>query len=613
MPRNDGNTKETQNSQSTSGGNRGGRGTMNFAQARFAQKIKPKDMKQTIARLWHVLGREKFLLLLVVIAVLFSTGANLLTPYYLGRIVDLLSASDFKAVGKAATILGILYTISAILGWVANYLVASVSQRTARRLRHDLFEHMEKLPLSYFDQRQNGDLMSRFTNDLDAVTNVISQSTITLLNSGMTVVGSVGIMLFLSPILTLMVLISVPLIFGLSKLIASKTIHLFKGLQKATGGINAIAEESIGGFLMIKSLAKEERIAEKFEQANEASFNNGRAAQIWSGLLMPLMNVINNLTFALIGLTGGYLAVAGRISVGVVASFIGYSRQFVRPLNELAFIYNNLMAAIAGAERVFEVLDTPAEERCLSDERPELEGSIGFNNVDFGYLLEQTVLSEISFVAKPGEQIAIVGPTGSGKTTIINLLTRFYQPRVGDITIDGQPQGQYDYSHYIGQLGVVLQDSYLFSGTIADNIRYGKIDATLEEVKEAARKARVHHMIMGLPMNYETKLTYGGTNISHGQRQLITIARAILSDPKILILDEATSSVDLATEKEITKAMANLMKGKTSFVIAHRLSTIKEADQILVIKDGRLIEQGSHAQLVAAGGYYATMIHHVQE
>lgn len=572
--------------------------------ARFGNKVKPRHLKDTTLRLLKRVGRRFSILLIVLASVIISTVSMLIIPYVFGITVDSLNVFDTTMITKYAFILLTLYLTSGFSQWFSEFQISKIAQTVVDDFRRELFEKLERLPLSYMDLRSRGDLMSRFTNDLDAVSSVISQSTVTLFGSLITVIGAVVMMTALNIWLTLGVLVSVPMIFILSKTISKKTIKAFQGQQKSMGGLNGILEESVQGITVIQSFHQEAHIEARFEKFNKDTYDYGKIAQIWSGLLMPLMNVINNLSFVIIAFLGGYLVVKGHITIGIVASFIAYSRQFVRPLNELGFIYNSLMSAIAGSERVFEILDEPDEFRLNNGLTTELTGKIEFVNVGFSYQKGTKVLSDISFKAEPGQKIAIIGPTGAGKTTIINLLSRFYIPDDGIILIDGRPLESYQYDTYIQQLGIVLQDTYLFKGTILENIRYGNPSASDDEVIEAAKFALIDTIVQKLPHRYETQLTYGGMNLSQGERQLITIARAVLRNPKVLILDEATSSVDLRTEKIVTKAMQKLMENRTSFVIAHRLSTIRDSDLILVLENGRIMESGTHESLLMIDGYY---------
>ena len=578
------------------------------ASARFASKVKPKSLKITLKRLLKLFSQEKKTLLLTIVSVLIGATGTLYAPLIIGKAVDALARQNSEQVLRMSAILVVIYFLVAFSNWFSVYTVSKASQSMIHDLREKLFNKLSHLPLKYFDQNAHGDIMSRFTNDLDAVSQVVNQSTITLITAVFSVIGTAIMMLYLNVILTLGVLLSIPLMFLLSKMIASKTVTLFKGQQKSVGQINGMVEESVYGLDLVQAFNQEDYLTSLFDEANDKAFKYGKSAQIWSGLLMPLMNVINNLTFAIIALLGGYLSIKSMVTVGVVASFIAYSRAFVRPLNEVAFIYNSLMSAIAGAERVFKVLDEVDEVRNDQGIIEGLRGDISFENVSFGYDPQKPVLKNITFHAKAGQKVAIVGPTGSGKTTLVQLLTSFYKAQQGLIKVDGRPIGDYNLKAYLKQLGIVTQDAYLFSGSILDNLQYGNLNASYEDIKKASRMAMADHIIERLPKGYDSHLTFGGMNVSHGERQLMTIARAIMADPKIYILDEATSSVDLKTEKSITKAMVTLTKDRTSLIIAHRLSTIVDADIILVIKEGRLIEQGNHQSLMAKKGFYYDMI-----
>jgi ATP-binding cassette subfamily B protein len=578
------------------------------ASARFASKVKPKSLKATLKRLVKLFAQEKKTLILTIISVLIGATGTLYAPLIIGKAVDALANHNSNQVLTMSAYLLIIYLLVAFTNWFSVYTVSKASQGMIHDLREKLFYKLTRLPLKYFDGHAHGDIMSRFTNDLDAVSQVVNQSTITLITAIFSVLGTAIMMLYLNVILTIGVFLSVPLMFILSKLIASKTVNLFKGQQKSVGKINGIVEESVYGLDLIQAFDQGEYLTDKFDDANEKAFKYGKSAQIWSGLLMPLMNVINNLTFAIIALLGGYLSIKSVISVGVVASFIAYSRAFVRPLNEVAFIYNSLMSAIAGAERVFNVLDEANENINVDGIIKPLKGDISFENVTFGYDPDKPVLKNISFHAKAGQKVAIVGPTGSGKTTLVQLLACFYKAQKGRIIVDGEPIQAYNLAAYLKQLGMVTQDAYLFSGTILENLQYGNLDASQDAIKSAAKMAMADHIIERFPKGYHSHLTFAGMNVSHGERQLMTIARAIMADPKIYILDEATSSVDLKTEKSITRAMVSLTKNRTSLIIAHRLSTIRDADVILVIKDGYLIEKGNHQDLMNYKGFYFEMI-----
>ncbi len=577
--------------------------------------VKAKNFKGTVRRLWYYFGKERKLLSLVFLLVVCSAAIALATPYLIGRAIDAMSGGkgfvSFGPLKSIALILGAIYIVDSTASILQGWLMAGISQKIVQNLRRTIFAKLQKLTVSFFDVRSHGDLMSRLTNDIENISSTISQATIQLLSSCITVTGSMVMMLILSPLLALASLITIPLVFLLTRSVAKRTKVLFKEQQVILGQLNGHIEETISGVQVIKAFNHEEQVIESFEDINEKLCKVGAKAQIWSGFIMPLMNVINNLGFAAVAAVGGLLAVQDLITVGIIASFLSYSRQFGRPLNEIANIFNVLQSAVAGAERVFEILDEQEEDPDISSaiELKWPKGRVQFEEVSFGYREDVAVLKEITFEAAAGSTIALVGPTGAGKTTIVNLLARFYDITSGSIKIDGRDIRSYTRDSLRKCFGIVLQDTYLFSGTIGDNIRYGKLDATQKEVEAAAAMANAHVFIKRLPQGYDTPLTESGSNLSQGQRQLLAIARAILADPSILILDEATSSVDTRTELHIQEAMLKLMKNRTSFIIAHRLSTIRDADIIMVIDNGQIVEKGSHEELLQRGGVYATMYH----
>ena len=574
---------------------------------------KPKDMKGTLKRLWTYFHKERKLLSMVFICVIMYSLVTLLVPYIIGKAVDAMSRGkgevNFSYLNITIIALVAAYIINGILTIIQGLIMAKISQSIVKSLRETLFSKLQKLPIAFFDLNSHGDIMSRLTNDIDNVSSVIAQSTTQLMSGFITIIGSIIMMIVLSIPLTLGTLIIVPLVFLLTRSITKRTRVIFKEQQVTLGRLNGHIEESISGINIVKAFNHEDKIIKDFEKINKELHNAGVKAQIRSGFLMPMMNVINNVGFTMVALIGGILATKDLITIGVIASFLSYSRQFARPLNELANIFNSLQSAVSGAERVFNILDE--EEEVLDKKEAEdlinPKGEVEFSNVTFGYGKDSIALKNISFYSKQGSSTAIVGPTGSGKTTIVNLLTRFYEVNQGKILIDGKNIKNYTRDSLRKTFGIVLQDTYLFSGTIKENIKYGALDATDEEVCRAAKMANAHRFITHLKNGYETVLKESGSNLSQGQRQLIAIARAILSDPSILILDEATSSVDTRTELQIQDAMLKLMEGRTTFIIAHRLSTIRNADNIMLIDKGIIKENGSHEELMKKRGEYYNM------
>ena len=568
-----------------------------------------KDFRQTTRRLFKYFAKFKWALIVTVFLVIGYTLLGLVNPILLGRAIDVnILQSDLEGLRQTAVLMLVVFFSSAALQFTASFIMASVSQRMLKQIRTELFGHLQKLSLKFFDENQAGDLMSRLTNDIDAINRAISQNITQLIGNLLTVVGVVIVMITLNLWLTLAAMIVTPIMFFVTGRIAILSRKNFRRLQSATGELNAVMEETISGQRAVKIFRQNRSSMQQFGQANDEVRNVGIRALTISMVLMPLMGIMSNMDVAVIIGIGGWLAVSGigGVTVGLIATFVNYVQRFTEPLRHISELYNSLQSALAGAERVFKILDTEPEMIDLPDALPvdDIAGDVRFENVSFSYVEDVPVMKKVNLHAKAGQTIALVGPTGAGKTTTINLLSRFYDIDEGAIYIDNNEIKTLKVDDLRRSLGIVLQDNFLFSGTVMDNIRYGRLDATDEEVYEAARLANAETFIHRLPEGYNTQLSERASNLSQGQRQLLSIARAILANPKILILDEATSSVDTRTEKHIQEALLRLMEGRTAFVIAHRLSTIRNADQVLVVNDGEIIERGTHHELLALRGFY---------
>lgn len=568
---------------------------------------KTKDPKGTLLRIWWYMKRQRMGLMVSVILVILSSILSLLGPYFIGVIIDhYILPKDVSGTIRMVWLLVGIYVGTSIITWLQSYVMVNISLNTIKVLREDLFAKLQTLSLRFFDRNKHGELMSRFTNDLEQLNQALSQSVIQFVSSLLTIIGVTIAMFSLNWVLAIVSFLTIPLMLFVTKKIVSVSRRNFSQRQKDVGELNGVVEETISGGEVIALFGKEEDTFQQFHEVNERLRNSAIRADMFSGTLGPINNFLSNIGLAIVIAIGALMALNGHTTIGVIASFVTYSRQFTRPINQLSTLLNSIQAALAGAERVLETMDEVPDLVDKKDAVPidSLKGKVHFQHVDFYYDQKKRILKDIHFLAKPGEMIALIGPTGSGKTTIINLLMRFYDVVSGEILLDGRNIKDYKHRDLRKRIGIVLQDPYLFSGTIMDNIRYGRLDATDEEVIEAAKTASAHGFIMHLPEQYQTRITSGGQNISQGQKQLVSIARAILANPDLLILDEATSNIDTKTEIDIQRGIRNLIKGKTSFVIAHRLKTIELADQIIVIQDGEIIESGNHQDLLNKRGFY---------
>jgi ATP-binding cassette subfamily B protein len=581
---------------------------------------KARDFKGTIRKLIAYLGPYKLSVVIVFIFAIASTAANIVGPKILGNATTKLfegvmaqlagtGAIDFNAIGQIVLLTLVLYLVSALFAYLQGWIMASVSTNIAYRFRRDISEKINRMPLHYFDTTTHGEVLSRITNDVDTVNQTLSQSMTQIITSLVTVVGVLVMMFSINWMMTLVALIIIPLSMGVVGLILGQSQKFFKQQQDYLGHVNGHVEEMYGGHIVMKAFNGEEESILKFDQSNDKLYEAAWKSQFLSGLMMPIMNFIGNLGYVAVAILGSYLAIQGTITIGDIQAFIQYVRSFTQPIAQLANISNILQQTAAAAERVFEFLEEQEEvpETSQPIKLDAVQGHVEFKDVHFGYSPEKIIINDFSAEAQPGHKIAIVGPTGAGKTTMVKLLMRFYDVNSGAILVDGHDLREFTRFDLRKLFGMVLQDTWLYNGSILENIRYGRPTATDEEVFAAARAAHVDHFVHTLPDGYNMILNEETSNISQGQMQLLTIARAVLADPKILILDEATSSVDTRTEILIQRAMDSLMKNRTSFVIAHRLSTIRDADLILVMKDGDIVEQGNHVDLLARGGFYAEL------
>lgn len=581
---------------------------------------KPKNLKKSIKQLAQYIGKYKIAIFVVMLCAACSTVFNVAGPKILGKATTALSEGlmekirgtgsiDFTKIGKILLFTLGLYLMSALFSFIQGWIMTGVTQKVCYRLRKEISEKINRMPMKYFESRTYGEVLSRITNDVDTLGQGLNQSITTIITSVATLVGVLIMMLSISPLMTLIALVILPISMGLIGLVTKKSQKFFRDQQEYLGHINGQVEEVYGGHLVIKAFNREKDTIAEFEKTNSILYDSAWKSQFLSGMMQPIMMFVGNLGYACVALTGGLLAIRNVVTIGDIQAFIQYVKNFTQPIQQIAQVINMVQSMSAASERVFEFLNEEEEDQ--TTENPAdigtVTGAVTFDHVQFGYNPDQIIIHDFCAQVKPGQKIAIVGPTGAGKTTMVKLLMRYYDVNSGAILLDDHNIRDFNRRELRDAFGMVLQDTWLFKGSIMENIRYGRLDATDEEVIAAAKAARAHHFIQTLPGGYQMELNEDASNVSQGQKQLLTIARAILADNKILILDEATSSVDTRTEIEIQKAMDNLMKGRTSFVIAHRLSTIRDADLILVMKDGDIIEQGSHEELLAKNGFYANL------
>ena len=581
---------------------------------------KPKDLKGSLGKLLSYIGNFKAAIIVVMIFAAASTVFNVIGPKTLGKATTALSEGlmakiqgtgsiDFTYIGQILLFVLGLYVCSAAFNFIQGWIMTGVTQKICYRMRKEISRKINRMPMKYFESRTYGEVLSRITNDVDTLGQGLSQSITTIITSVATLVGVLIMMLSISPLMTLIAIVILPISMALISFVVKKSQKYFKDQQEYLGHINGQVEEVYGGHLVIKAFNREKDTIEEFNRTNEILYQSAWKSQFLSGMMQPIMMFVGNLGYAAVALSGGLLAIRGTITIGDIQAFIQYVKNFTQPIQQIAQVINQVQSMAAASERVFEFLNEEEEDQTV--EHPAdvsaVTGTVDFDHVQFGYNPDQTIIKDFSAHVKPGQKIAIVGPTGAGKTTMVKLLMRFYDVNSGSIKLDGHDVRDFNRRELRDAFGMVLQDTWLFKGTIMENIRYGRLEATDEEVIAAAKAAHADHFIKTLPGGYQMELNEDASNVSQGQKQLLTIARAILADNKILILDEATSSVDTRTEVTIQKAMDNLMRGRTSFVIAHRLSTIRNADLILVMKDGDIVEQGNHEELLEKNGFYANL------
>ncbi|MDI9215473.1 ABC transporter ATP-binding protein [Clostridium tertium] len=583
---------------------------------------KAKDFKGTVSKLLKYLKPYRISIIIVLIFAIGSAAFSIIGPKILGKATTKLfeglvskvsgevgAAIDFTYIGNILVLLAVLYVVSAVFSFIQGFVMSGVSQKVSYNLRKEISEKINRMPLKYFDKMTHGEVLSRVTNDVDTVSHTLNQSMSQMITSITTLIGVLIMMLSISVTMTLAAILIIPISGILIALVVKKSQKYFKEQQNFLGHVNGHVEEVYSGHNIMKAFNGEDAAVEEFNKLNDTLYNSAWKSQFLSGMMMPIMTFIGNIGYVMVSILGGYLAIKKSIEVGDILSFVQYIRTFTQPIAQTAQIANVLQSTAAAAERVFEFLEEEEEVEDINNPVgiDDIEGEVVFKDVHFGYNEDKIIINDFSSKIKPGQRVAIVGPTGAGKTTIVKLLMRFYELNSGEILLDNHNINDFKRSDLRKVFGMVLQDTWLFNGSIMENIRYGKLNATDEEVIQAAKAAHVHHFVKTLPDGYNMELNEDASNVSQGQKQLLTIARAILADPKILILDEATSSVDTRTEVLIQKAMDNLMKNRTSFIIAHRLSTIKDADLILVMKDGDIVEQGTHNELLSKKGFYASL------
>ena len=600
--------------------NTAGRGRGPMGRRRGMSGEKAKDFKGAMLRLLKYMERYKFRLILMVIFAIGGTVFNIIGPKILGKATTELysglsskinggSGIDFDKIIKILAGVMCLYVVSSVLSFIQGFIMTGISNDVTYNLRKDISKKINKIPMKYFESRTHGEILSRITNDVDTLQTGINQSVTQLITSTTTLIGVLVMMLSINVWMTLAALLILPVSMFIISKVMKHSQKYFQDQQKYLGEVNGQVEEIYSGHTVVKAFNKEDDVINEFEKTNEKLYSSAWRSQFFSGIMMPIMQFVGNLGYVMVALLGGFMVIKNKIEVGDVQAFFQYIRNFTQPIQQIAQVTNMLQSSAAASERVFEFLDVEEEDQMAENPVPvnQIEGNVSFEHISFGYDSSKVIVHDFNADVKAGQKVAIVGPTGAGKTTMIKLLMRFYDVNSGEICIDGHNVKDFNRMELREMFGMVLQDTWLFHGTIMENIRYGRLDATDEEVIEAAKAAHAHHFIMSQPGGYQMELNEETSNISQGQKQLLTIARAILADNKIMILDEATSSVDTRTEERIQKAMDNLMKGRTSFVIAHRLSTIRDADLILVMKDGDIIEQGTHEFLLAQNGFYAKL------